>query len=85
VEGREGAHGCLARTHASAQRKSCSYAVTRGTLTFTGHDGTNSVLFAGRLSHTEKLKPGRYTLVITATNTAGQKSAPQTLSFTIVK
>jgi hypothetical protein len=85
VGGREGTHGCLARTHANAQRKSCSYAVTRGTLSFTGQDGTNSVLFMGRVSHTEKLKPGRYTLVITATNTAGQKSAPQKLSFTIVK
>jgi hypothetical protein len=85
VGGREGAHGCFARTHANAQRKGCSYAVTRGTLSFTGHDGTNSVRFTGRVSYTEKLKPGRYTLVITATNTAGQKSAPQKLSFTIVK
>jgi hypothetical protein len=85
VGGREGAHGCLARTQANAQRKSCSYAVTRGTLSFTGQDGTNSVLFMGRVSHTEKLKPGRYALVITATNTAGQKSAPQKLSFTIVR
>jgi hypothetical protein len=83
--GREDTHGCLAGTHANAQRKSCSYAVTRGTLSFTGQDGTNSVLFMGRVSHTEKLKPGRYTLVITATNTAGQKSAPQKLSFTVVR
>jgi hypothetical protein len=85
VGGREDTHGCLAGTHANAQRKSCSYAVTRGTLSFTGQDGTNSVLFMGRVSHTEKLQPGRYTLVITATNTAGQKSAPQKLSFTIVR
>jgi hypothetical protein len=56
VGGREGTHGCLAGTHASAQRKSCSYAVTRGTLSFTGQDGTNSVLFMGRVSHAEKLK-----------------------------
>jgi hypothetical protein len=85
VGGREGTHGCLARTHANVQRKGCSYDVTRGTLSFTGQDGTNSVLFMGRVSHTKKLKPGRYTLVITATNTAGQKSAPQKLSFTIVR
>jgi hypothetical protein len=85
VGGREGVRGCLARTRANAQHKSCSHVVTRGTLSFTGHEGTNSVLFTGRVSHTEKLKPGRYTLVITAINTAGQKSAPQKLSFTIVK
>jgi hypothetical protein len=83
--GREDTHGCLAGTHANAQRKSCSYAVTRGTLSFTGQDGTNSVLFMGRVSHTEKLQPGRYTLVIMATNAAGQKSAPQKLSFTVVR
>ena len=59
--------------------------MTPGTLSFPGHDGTNSVLFMGRVSRTEKLKPGRYTLVITATNTAGQKSAPRKLGFTIVR
>jgi hypothetical protein len=36
-------------------------------------------------SRTKKLKPGHYKLVITATNAAGQRSAPRTLSFTIVK
>jgi hypothetical protein len=33
----------------------------------------------------KKLKQGRYTLVITATNSAGVRSAPKSLSFTIVK
>jgi hypothetical protein len=56
-----------------------------GTLTFTGHSGTNKVAFQGRISPKEKLKPGRYTLVITATNSAGMRSAPKSLSFTIVK
>ena len=36
---------------------------TAGTLTFTGHSGTNKVAFQGRISPKEKLKPGRYTLV----------------------
>jgi hypothetical protein len=56
-----------------------------GTLTFPGHSGTNKVAFQGRISPREKLKPGRYTLSITATNTAGMRSAPRSLSFTIVK
>lgn len=56
-----------------------------GTLTFAGHSGTNKVAFQGRISPEEKLKPGRYTLVITATNSAGMRSAPKSLSFTIVK
>ncbi len=59
--------------------------VTAGGLTFTGHSGTNRVKFQGRVSSTKKLKPGRYTLVITATDSAGVHSAPRSLSFTIVK
>jgi hypothetical protein len=60
-------------------------AATAGTLTFTGHTGTNRVAFQGRISPGKKLKPGRYTLVITAANSAGVSSAPKSLSFTIVK
>ena len=59
--------------------------VTAGRLTFTGHSGTNKVAFQGRISPVKKLRPGRYTLVITATNSAGARSAPKSLSFTIVK
>lgn len=39
----------------------------------------NKVAFQGRLSRAKTLKPGAYTMLITATNTAGQRSAPQTL------
>ena len=59
--------------------------VTAGRLTFTGHGGTNKVVFQGRISPVKKLKPGYYTLVITATNSAGVRSSPKSLSFTIVK
>ena len=33
---------------------------TAGTLTFTGHGGTNRVAFQGRIAPARKLKPGRY-------------------------
>jgi hypothetical protein len=56
--------------------------VTAGTLSFTGHAGRNKVSFQGRISATRKLRPGRYTLVITAT-ASGKTSRPMTLSFTI--
>jgi FG-GAP repeat len=59
--------------------------VKSGTLSFTGHSATNTVAFAGRISRADKLKPGRYELVITATNSAGQRSQSVSLSFTIVK
>jgi FG-GAP repeat len=56
-----------------------------GKITFTGHSGTNKVAFQGRISAKKRLKPGRYTLAITAANSAGMRSAPKSLSFTIVK
>jgi hypothetical protein len=54
-------------------------------LSFVSHAGTNRVRFQGRVSPTNKLKPGRYALVITASKGSGQQSAPRSLSFTIVK
>jgi alpha-tubulin suppressor-like RCC1 family protein len=75
--GTSAAHGCLA-----SRRKSCD-TLTRGSLSFVGRSGTNRVAFAGWISHTDKLKPGRYELAITATNSAGQRSASVSLSFTI--
>jgi alpha-tubulin suppressor-like RCC1 family protein len=82
--GTSAAHSCLAKTREDARRKSCNTA-SRGTLSFTCRAGTNRVAFAGRISRTDKLKPGRYVLTITATNAAGQNSAPVSLRFTIVK
>ena len=82
--GPRGAHGCLAETHASAKHTICNTARV-GALSFAGHSGTNNVLFAGRISHTNKLKPGRYELTIAAANSSGQRSTPVSLIFTIVK
>jgi len=81
--GRQRGRKCPART-ASNMRKSCEHTVKRGTLSFTGHSGKNNVVFAGRISPSSKLKPGRYELIITATNTTG-RSAPVSLSFTITR
>jgi hypothetical protein len=77
------AHSCLARTHENIKSAICSTA-TAGTLSFTGHSGTNNVTFAGRMSHTRKLQPGQYELTITATSSTGQRSTPVSLIFTIV-
>lgn len=84
VGGRLVGDGCLAQTHANAHRKSCTRTVTAGVLFFTGHNGINNVAFQGRLSPAKTLKPGRYTLIITATNSSRAVSAPTTLTFTIV-
>ena len=84
LSGRRTANKCLATNGKNAKHKRCSRTVTVGTITFTGHSATNKVSFQGRISRSRKLKPGRYTLVITATNSAGA-SVPQSLGFTIVE
>ena len=86
VVGRKATGGaCVAQTHRNRHRKTCSRTVTRGKISFAGHAGTNTVAFDGRISSTNKLKPGAYTLVVTATNTVGVASKPARLRFTIVK
>jgi hypothetical protein len=70
------------RTHSAAKR--CGGRATNaGKLSFDGHGGANRVSFQGRISRTRELKPGNYTLTITAINAAGAHSASQSLRFTI--
>lgn len=80
--GRKVGKSCLAQTKHNAKKHPCTRTVTVATLSFSGHAGTNKVRFGGRVSTHVKLKPGRYTLVITAT-TSGKRSTPHSLSFTI--
>ncbi len=73
---------CVATSH--HRHPACKRSVLRGRLAFTGHTGTNSVFFDGRVSRTVKLPLGSYSTVITATNTAGAAGA-KALRFAIVK
>lgn len=82
--GPDGAHGCLVKIRKSAEGTICNTSAA-GRLSFAGHSGANHVIFAGRISRTTKLKPGQYKLTITATDSAGQRSTPVSLSFTIAK
>ncbi|HXB65535.1 MAG TPA: hypothetical protein VNV42_11745 [Solirubrobacteraceae bacterium] len=85
VSGRKAGGKCVMQTEKNRRKPACTRTVTAGTLTFTGHSGANKVAFQGRISPVNRLKPGRYTLVITATNSAGARSTSASLSFTIVK
>jgi hypothetical protein len=79
-------HGkCVALSAKNRSKPRCTRTINAGTLTFTGHPGAAKVRFAGRISPTNKLKPGHYTLRITATNTELKRSRPRSLTFTIVK
>ncbi len=55
---------------------------TAGQLSFTGHSGTDNVYFQGRLTSTKRLSPGNWTVVISASTTAGNTQV--TRKFTIV-
>jgi streptogramin lyase len=83
--GRRAGHRCLARTRRNARRRRCTRTVIVGRLTFGGHTGTNAVAFQGRVSSANRLSPGRYTVVIAATNTVGAASAPVALRFRIAR
>lgn len=84
VNGRMVGSECLAMTPRDAGRQVCSRTVLTGALSFAGHRGMNKVGFQGLVSHL-KLRPGRYTLMIAATNAAGQHSSPKSLNFTIAE
>jgi 6-phosphogluconolactonase (cycloisomerase 2 family) len=77
--------GCVTGAQSSGPRKSCTRTVTAGSLLLAGHSGMNDLAFAGRISRTTLLRPGRYELAITASGTTGQSSTPVSLSFTIAR
>jgi len=84
VGGRRLGHRCVTPGTRNRGHARCRRTSTAGVLTFGGHAGVNRVAFEGRLSRARKLRPGRYDLLVTATDSAGQTSAPRKLSFTIV-
>jgi hypothetical protein len=76
---------CVVQNAGNRKKPSCKRNLTAGTLTLEGHSGANKVAFQGLISSTKKLKPGRYTVMITATNSAAQHSNTASLSFTVVR
>ena len=83
--GRKVAGRCVPPTRRNKHKRRCTRTVTVATLSLQGHAGNNSVRFQGRVSRHKKLRPGRYTLTITATDASGLHTTPQSVSFTIVK
>jgi len=83
LSGRSVAGRCVALTKHNHARRACRRTATAGTLGLAAHMGGDHVRFAGRLSAGRELKPGHYTLVLTAT-AAGLTSVARSLSFTIV-
>jgi DNA-binding beta-propeller fold protein YncE len=83
--GRRTGHRCVPATRRNTKRAHCQRTISAGRLTLAAHAGRNTLRFQGRLSRHRKLRPGRYTLVVTATDSSGVRSASRSISFTIVK
>jgi allophanate hydrolase subunit 2 len=73
-----------ARVHLSFQKFIHGRLRARGGFSVQRLAGSNAVRFAGKLPGGRRLAPGRYRVVVTATNAAGQRSAPKSLAFTVV-
>jgi plastocyanin len=84
VSGRMIGHKCAPITSKNIGLKPCQPAIDEGVISFAGHSGMNELVFHGRISRLDTLKPGRYTLTITATNST-EVSAPTSLNFTLAK
>jgi len=83
--GRKVSRGCVPQTRRNSSKPRCRRTATIGTLSLAAHTGANQVRFQGRISGAKTLKPGRYTLIVSATDSAGHRSLPHKLTFTIVK
>ena len=83
LRGHEVRRRCVAANPRHGKHRACQRAVAAGVLMFDGRAGSNEIVFDGRISQKKKLKPGRYTLTITASNSAG-RARPAKLGFTIV-
>jgi hypothetical protein len=56
----------------------------KGSFSRTGKAGLNNFRFTGRL-RARKLRPGRYRLVMVATDPAGNRSKPKRTKFRVVR
>jgi hypothetical protein len=84
VPGRRVKGRCVAVGQRNAGEPKCKRTVSVGSLGLAGHAGLDKVRFQGRLSSAKTLKPGSYTVTITARDSHGLASLPHSLTFTII-
>jgi predicted acyl esterase len=84
LAGKRSGRRCVAPSRRLRRARSCTRLRPAGTLSRRAAFGANSVAFSGRIGR-RALAPGRYQVVLTATNPAGISSRPATRSFTIVR
>ncbi len=86
LAGRSSGRSCVKPTRANRTHRRCTRYVAAGSLAaLTAKAGASKVRFAGRLSHSHRLALGRYRVLASARDAAGNRSKPRTgPTFTIV-
>jgi len=83
--GRKVGSKCVKTTKANTKRSRCALATAAGTVKLAAQQaGAVKVAFQGLLSAKKKLKPGRSTVIISAT-AGGRTATAKALKFTVVR
>jgi hypothetical protein len=84
-QGRRVGGSCVRPTRSNRSRRACvRYLTVRGAITRASSAGPNRVAFSGRLGAL-RLAPASYRLVLTATDAAGNVSAPARAAFRVLR
>jgi hypothetical protein len=76
---------CRKPTRRNRSRRPCTRMLSvRGAVSLPVQAGTRRIKFAGRLSARRRLRPGRYQLVLTARDAAGNVSTPDRARFRLL-
>jgi Divergent InlB B-repeat domain len=75
---------CIAQTGSNRRQPKCPLTVAAGSLTMSAGMGANKIYFDGLLARGKKLKLGKYTLTITAVDSARRRATSRPLSFKVV-
>jgi hypothetical protein len=81
--GRRVGNHCVSRTVSNTGRPSCTRALAAGKLRMQARMGTSYLRFEGTIARGSRLAPGRYRVLVTATDAAGTSSQPRLLRFAI--
>jgi virginiamycin B lyase len=77
---------CVKPTRLNRSRRRCTRVLpVRGSVALPVQAGARRIRFAGRLSKRRSLKPGRYRLILTARDAAGNVSTPDRVRFRLLR
>ncbi len=83
LEGRSVGRRCVALSQGDRRARPCKRTISEGEIGLSATAGSNRLAFAGRISRSQLLRPGEYSVTVVAINAAGQGSRPLSLAFTV--